>query len=78
MLQIFHVIKKTNNIYLFTLGCAGSALLHELSPVAVGGGYSLAPVHKLLIAMASRGRARALGCIGFSSGGALSWLPRGM
>ena len=63
---------KKNNIYLFIFGCARSPLLHELSLVAVSEGYSLAAVHKLLIAMAS------LGCVGFSSGDALAWLPRGM
>ena len=53
-------------------GCASSPLLHELSLVAGSRGWSVAPEHKLLIAMAS------LGCMGFSSDETLAWLPRGM
>ena len=37
----------------FCLGCAGSSLLHRLSPVVTSRGSSLVVVHSLLIAAAS-------------------------
>ena len=40
------------------------------SQVAASRGYSLGVVHKLLVAVAFRCRAWALGCVGFSSCGA--------
>ena len=44
---------KNNFIYLFIFGCAGSLLLHGLSLVEVGGGYTLVEVGRFLIAVVS-------------------------
>ena len=47
--------KSLNNLkkYLFILGCAGSLLLPGFSLVVASGGYSLAVVRGLLIAVVS-------------------------
>ena len=55
-------------IIVFIWGCAGSWLLNMgFSLVAVSGGCCPVAKHRLLLVAASRCRAWALGCSGFSS-----------
>ena len=58
-------------MYLLFLAVLGLGCCVGFSLVAVSRGYSLVVEHGLLIVVASRCRAQALGCAGFSSCG--SW-----